>query len=127
MKEVNQTVQDPKMEREPINKTQTERILEMENLGKHTGNTNRNNTSRIEEMDECISDGEDTMEETGMLVKANIKSNQFLTESIQKILNIMTRPHLKIIGIEEYIQLKGIGNIFNKIIEKISNLKKTCL
>jgi hypothetical protein len=34
MKEVNKTIQDLKMEIETIKKTQVEKILEMENLGK---------------------------------------------------------------------------------------------
>ena len=38
-KEMNKTVQDLKMEIEAIKKTQTEGILEMENLGKRTGTT----------------------------------------------------------------------------------------
>ena len=36
VKEINKTVQDLKMEIEAIKKTQTEGILEMENLGKRT-------------------------------------------------------------------------------------------
>lgn len=38
----------------------------------------------------------------------------------------MKRPNLRIIGIEEAtgFQLKVIGNIFSKIIEKTFNLKK---
>ena len=39
VKEMNKTVQDLKMEIEAIKKTQTEEILEMENLGKITGTT----------------------------------------------------------------------------------------
>jgi hypothetical protein len=39
MKEMNKTVQDLKVEIEAIKKTQTEEILEMENLGTRTGTT----------------------------------------------------------------------------------------
>ena len=39
MNEVNKTVQDLKIEIETIKETQTEGILEMENLGKRTGTT----------------------------------------------------------------------------------------
>lgn len=38
--EINKTVQDLKMEAEAIKKTQTEGILEMEDLGKRTGTAN---------------------------------------------------------------------------------------
>jgi len=40
VKEINKAVQDLKVEIETIKKTQTEEILEIENLGKRTGTTN---------------------------------------------------------------------------------------
>ena len=54
VKEMNKTVQDLKMEIEAIKKTQTEEILEMENLGKRTGTTDASITNRIQEMEERI-------------------------------------------------------------------------
>ena len=53
VKEMNKTVQDLKMEIEAIKKTQTEEILEMENLGKITGTTDVS-TNWIKEMEERI-------------------------------------------------------------------------
>jgi hypothetical protein len=50
-----------------------------------------------------------------------------LTQNIQEIQKKMRRPNLRIIGIEESedLQLKGLVNIFNKIIEEnFSNQKK---
>jgi hypothetical protein len=48
----------------------------------------------------------------------------FLTQNIQEIQDIMRRPNLRIIG-NEYFQLKGPANIFNKIIEEnFQNLRK---
>jgi uncharacterized coiled-coil protein SlyX len=41
----------------------------MENLGKGTGSTDANITNRIQEMEERISDIEDTIEEMNILVK----------------------------------------------------------
>ena len=52
--EINKTVQDLKMEAEAIKKTQTEGILEIENLGKGTGTTDDSITNRIQEMEERI-------------------------------------------------------------------------
>ena len=45
--EPNKTVPDLKMETEGMKKTQTEGILEMENLGKQTGTTDASITNRI--------------------------------------------------------------------------------
>ena len=47
-----ETVQDLKIEIEVIKKTQTERTLEMENLGKRTGTTETSITNRIQEIEE---------------------------------------------------------------------------
>jgi hypothetical protein len=50
-----------------------------------------------------------------------------LTQSIQEIQDTMKRPNLRIIGIEENkdSQLKGLENVFNKIMEEnFLNLKK---
>jgi hypothetical protein len=47
---------------------------------------------------------------------------------MQEILDSMTKPNLRIIGIEEGSQLKDPENVFNKIIEEnIPNLKKEML
>lgn len=48
---------------EAINKTQTEGILEMENLGKRTGTTDTSITNRIQEMEDRPSGEEDTIGE----------------------------------------------------------------
>ena len=47
-----ETIQDLKTEIETIKKTQTEGILEMENLGKQTGTTDAGITNRIQEIKE---------------------------------------------------------------------------
>ena len=52
---------------------------------------------------------------------------KILTQNIQEIQDIMRRPNLQIIGVDENedFQLKGPANIFNKIIEEnFPNLKK---
>ena len=61
-----------------------------------------------------------------ILTKENIKYHKLLAQ-IQEIWDTITRPNLKIIGIEEgeESQLKGPENIFNKIIEEnFPNLKE---
>ena len=67
---------------EVMKKTQTERWLDMENLGKRTGTTETSITNRIQEIEERISGIEDTIEEIDSLIKENIKSNKFLSQNI---------------------------------------------
>ena len=108
-------------------KMQTDEWMDRENLGKRTGTTEMRIIHRIQEIEERISGTEDTIEEIDSLVKANIKSNKFLTQNIQEIWDTMKRPNLRRMETEEgeELQLKGTENIFNKIIEEnFPNLKK---
>ena len=85
----------------------------MENLGKQTGTRDKYNHQNTR--DRRISDADDTITKIDTLIKENIKSNKFLTLSIQEIWDTMKRPNLKIVGIQEReeLQLKGTENIFN--------------
>ena len=56
-----QTVQDLKNEIETTKKIQAMRILEMENLGKQTDNTDVSITYKMQEVEEKISGIEDTI------------------------------------------------------------------
>jgi uncharacterized coiled-coil protein SlyX len=120
--EINKSVQDLKMEREAIKKTQMKVTLEMENVGKRTGTTNTSITNRIQEMEGRISCIEDTIKEMNLSIKENVKCKMFLNQNIQEIWDTMKTPNLRIIEIEEGedSQLKRSENIFNKIIEKTS-------
>ena len=84
-------------------------------------------TKRIQEIEEGISDAEDTIEKINTLMKENSKSNKLSSQNIQKIWDTIQRPNLRIIGIEEgeELLLEGSENIFNKIIEEnFPNLRK---
>ena len=119
-------MQELKTEMEAMKKTQTENWLDMENLGKRTETTESSITNRIQEIEERISDSEDTIEKINALVKENGKSNKFSSKNIQEIWDTIKKPNLRIIGIEEgeELQIKGPENIFNKIIEEnFPNLK----
>ena len=59
---MSKTVNDLKIEIEEIKKTQTEGILEMENLVKRIGTADLSIISRLQEMEERISGVEDTIE-----------------------------------------------------------------
>ena len=68
---------------------------------KRTGITNRGITNRIQEMEERISEAEDTTEDFDTSAKENVKSKNLLTQNIQEIWDIMKRPNLrKKIGIK---------------------------
>ena len=71
-----ESVQHLKTEIETMKKTQTEGILEVEELSKQSGSTDTSITNRIQEMEERISGVEDTLGEIDSLTKENLKSNE---------------------------------------------------
>ena len=73
------------MEIEAIKKTQTERILEIENIEKRKLITEASIINRTQETEKRISGIEDTIEEIDTSVKENVKSKKFLTQNIQEI------------------------------------------
>jgi hypothetical protein len=79
-----QNIQDLKMEVETIKKTQRETTLEIETLGKKSGTTNVSISNRIQEMEERISDSEDSIENIGTTIKENAKCKKILTQNLQK-------------------------------------------
>ena len=72
---MNKTIQDLKIYRETIKKSQRETILELENLGKRSGVINASITNRIQEIQERISGAEDTIENIDTTVTENAKSS----------------------------------------------------
>ena len=80
-----ETVQELKIEMEAMKKTQTEGRLDMEYLGKRTETTETSIIKRIQEIEERISDPEDTIEKITALTKENSKSNKFSSQNIQEI------------------------------------------
>ena len=74
-----------------------------------------------------ISGAEDSIGNMDTAIKENAKCKKILTQNIQEIQDIMRRPNLRIIGVDENedIQIKVPVNIFNTIIEEnLPNLKK---
>jgi hypothetical protein len=115
------------MKVETIKKTQRETTLEIEILGKKSGDIDASISKRIQEKEERISGAEGSIENMDTTIKENAKCKKILIQNIQEIQNTMRRPSLRIIGKDENeeFQLKGHANIFNKIIEeKFPNLKK---
>ena len=98
---------------------------EIEILGKKSGTTDASISNRIQEMEERISDA-DFIENMDTTIKENAKCKKILSQTVQDIQDTMRRSNLQIIGVyeNEDFQLKGPGNIFNKIIEEnFPNLK----
>jgi hypothetical protein len=112
-------MQNLKREIETIKKTQRERTLEIETLGKKSGTIDTSISNRIQEMEERISGAEDSIGNMNT-IKQNAKCKKILTQNIQEIQDIRRRPNLWIIGVEENedFQIKGPTNIFNKVTEE---------
>ena len=95
IKQVMETVQELKTEMEAMKKTQNEGRLDMENLGKRTETTESSITNRIQEMEERISESEDTIEKINALIKENSKSNIFSSQNIQEIWDTIKKTKSK--------------------------------
>jgi chromosome segregation ATPase len=98
--ELNKIIQDLKIEVDTIKKTQRETTLEIETLGQKSGTINASISNRIQEMEERISDAEDSIENMDTTIK-NAKCKKILTQNIQEIQDTMRRPNLQIIGVDE--------------------------
>jgi predicted nucleic acid-binding Zn-ribbon protein len=81
VKELNKNIQDLKMERETIRKSQRKTTLEIEILGKKSGPIDVSITNRIQEIDKRISGAEDAIEN----IDTTIKCKKILTQNIQEI------------------------------------------
>jgi uncharacterized coiled-coil protein SlyX len=75
--------------------------LEIENLGKRSGNIDTSITNRIKEIEERLSGTEDTIENINTTVKENAKFKKILTQNIQETQDTMKRPNLRTLGIGE--------------------------
>ena len=73
MMEMNKTILDLKREVDTIKETQSEATLEIETLGKKSGNIDESISNRIQEMEERISGAEDSIGNIGTTIKENGK------------------------------------------------------
>jgi phage protein U len=81
----------------------------------------------VEQVENRVSRTEDKVEELDQTVKYHERMLRKYEWSMQKIWNIMKRPNLQIMGVEEgeKIQTKGIDKLFSRIIaENFHNLEK---
>jgi predicted nucleic acid-binding Zn-ribbon protein len=70
---MNKTILDLKREIDTIKKTQRETTLEIETLGKKSGTIDASISNRIQEMEERISDAEDSIGSIDTTIKENAK------------------------------------------------------
>jgi chromosome segregation ATPase len=96
---------------------------------KEIQNTMEGHFSRLEQAEDRISELEDEMEIKRKTEEQLVKQLKTCERNMQELTDSIKRPNLRIMGIEESeeVQAKGICNIFNKIIKKISQIyRKLC-
>ena len=76
--ELNKTIQNLKMEIETIKQSQKVTTLEIENLGRKSGDIDASITNRMQEIEERISGTDDTIEKIDTTVKENEKCKNLL-------------------------------------------------
>jgi archaeosine-15-forming tRNA-guanine transglycosylase len=84
-------------------------------------------SNRLEQAEDRISELEDKMEIKEKTEELLVKQLKICERYMQVLTDLIKRPNLRIMGIEEgeEVQAKGTCNIFNKIITEIfPNLKK---
>jgi hypothetical protein len=81
-------------------------------------------SSRIKLTEHRISELEDEMEIKGKTEDLLLNQLKACEKKIQELADSIRRPNLRIMHIEkgEEVQAKGMCNIFNKIIQKISQI-----
>jgi UDP-glucose 4-epimerase len=95
VKKLNKNSSGSNMEIETTKKSQREKPLEMENLGKRSGDTNASINNKIQRTEKRILGIEDTIEDSDTIVKENTKCKKILTQNIQEIQNIIERQKTK--------------------------------
>jgi hypothetical protein len=95
----------------------------MENLTKKNKteiqNTMEGHSSRLEQVEDRISELEDKIEIKGKSEELLVKQLKTYERNMQELIDSIKRPNLRIMGIEEEeVQAKEICDIFNKIIKE---------
>lgn len=83
--------------KQTIRKTQTERVLEIKNLGAEQEVQRQASPTGYKKLEERISGTDSMIKETNASVKENVKSKRFLTRKIQEIWDTMKRLNLRIL------------------------------
>jgi chromosome segregation ATPase len=103
---------------------------DMENLRKKNEtkiqNTMEDHSSRLEQVEDRISELEDKMEIKGKTEALLVKQLKTCKRNMQELTDSIKRSNLRILGIQgEEVQAKGTRNIFNKTVTvNFQNLEK---
>jgi septal ring factor EnvC (AmiA/AmiB activator) len=90
-------------------------------------NTMEDHSSRLEQVEERISEFENKMEIKGKTEELLVKQLKSCERNMQQLTNSIKRPNLNIMDIEEgeEVLTRGIYNVFNKTVtENFPNLEK---
>jgi hypothetical protein len=87
-------------------------------------NTMGGHSSRLEKLEDRISELEDEIEIKGKAEDLLVKQHKTCEWNMQEFTNSIKRLNLRIIGVEEgeRVKAKGISNIFNKITTENSQI-----
>jgi chromosome segregation ATPase len=125
---INTEIKELKVNRENIKEEVTH---DMENLRKknqtQTQNTVEGHSSKLEQMEDRISELKDKIEIKDKTEELLVKQLKTCERNIQEVTDSIKRPNLRIMGTEEgkEVLAKRIQNTFNKIItENFPNLEK---
>jgi chromosome segregation ATPase len=126
---INREINEHKMKKEKI---KVEVTPDVENLRKknqtETQNTMEGHCSRLEQVEDRISELKDKIEIKGKTEELLVKQLKTWESKMHELTDSIKIPNLRIMGIEEgeQVQAKGIRTILNKIItENFPNLEKT--
>jgi predicted nuclease with TOPRIM domain len=102
-------------------KNQTE-MMKIKSPFSQTINTVEDHSSRLEQVEDRISELKDNIEIKEEILVKQLKNYE---RNMQELSDSIKKPNLRLMGIEGEVQAKRIRNIFNKIItENFPNLKK---
>jgi chromosome segregation ATPase len=102
-------------------------ILDIKSPLSQTKNTVEGHSSRLEQVEDRILDLKDNIETEENNKEILVKQDKSCQRKLQELSSSIKRPNMKVMGIEERqeVQVKGIHNIFNKIItENFPNIEK---
>jgi chromosome segregation ATPase len=107
---------------ENLRKKNQTKILEIKSPFSQTKNTVEGHSSRLEQVEERISELEDRIDIKEKTEELLVKQLKSCKRNMQELSDSIKRPNLRIMGIEEgeEVQAKEICNIFNKIITENS-------
>jgi chromosome segregation ATPase len=115
---INREINKLRMKIDNIKEEMTHKLEDLRKKnGKEIQNKMEYHSSRIEQIEDRISELEDEMAIKGKAEELLVKQLKTYKNNMQELTDFIKRPNLRIMGIEgEEVKAKGMYNIFNKII-----------